>query len=145
MVRADTEQRYVKGVRPQRAERLAQDGLETAEDLLSRLPRRYEDRRAFARIADLAPGGEERTLSATVESGRLIRTRRRGFTIVQATLSDESGSLRVVWYNQPYMARGLERGRRIVVFGRPSLDRSGRLQFENPEHEFLDEDEEEGG
>ena len=144
MIRADTELRYVKGVGPQRAERLAQDGLETVEDLLYHLPRRYEDRRAFARIIDLKPGGEARTLSTTVTAGRLIRTRRRGFTIVEATLADESGSLRAVWYNQPYLARGLERGRRVVVFGGPVLDRRGRLVLENPEHEFLDEDDAEG-
>src|SRR5688500_2118254 len=47
---------FVKGVGPQRAAALAELGVATAEDLLYHLPLRYEDRRSFARIADLQPG-----------------------------------------------------------------------------------------
>ena len=65
MIEADSELRYLKGVGPRRAAALAVQGLETVEDLLYLLPFRYEDRRAFARIADLRPGGAESTLSVT--------------------------------------------------------------------------------
>ena len=47
---------YVKGIGPQKAEALAKVGVRTAEDLLLHLPMRYEDRRSFARVADLRPG-----------------------------------------------------------------------------------------
>ena len=62
MIRADTELRYMKGVGPRRADALAKGGLATVEDLLYLLPSRYEDRRRFARIDELQPGAEERTL-----------------------------------------------------------------------------------
>jgi ATP-dependent DNA helicase RecG len=144
MIRAETELRYVKGVGPRRAIRLAAQGLETAEDLLYHLPFRYEDRRAFAAIAELEPGGAERTLSARVVSSRLIRTRRRGFTIFEAVLADSSGSIKAVWYNQPYLERVLVAERRVVLFGCATQDRHGHPVLENPDYEFLDEEDAEG-
>src|SRR5262245_48740692 len=123
MIHGDTELRYLRGVGPRRAERLAAQGLLTVEDLLYHLPFRYEDRRAFARIADLAPGGAEVTLDVRVRTSRLIRTRRRGFTIFQARLEDESGSIGAVWYNQAYLERVLPPGRRAAMFGAARLDR----------------------
>ncbi len=145
MLSADTELRYLKGVGPHRAEKLREVGLETVEDLLYVLPFRYEDRRAFARIAALAPLAAETTLAVRVVQSRLIRTRRPGFTIFQADLEDESGSIRAIWYNQPYLERLFVAGRRAVIFGRPSLDRFGRdLVLENPDYEFLEEEDAEG-
>src|SRR5260221_10394580 len=47
---------YAKGVGPQRAAALEKVGIRSAEDLLLHLPIRYEDRRSFARVADLRPG-----------------------------------------------------------------------------------------
>jgi ATP-dependent DNA helicase RecG len=144
MIRSDTELRYLKGVGPRRAGPLASAGLVTVEDLLYHLPFRYEDRRAFASIAELSGGGGERTVEATVTSSRLIRTRRRGFTIFEVLLADDSGSIRGVWYNQPYLVRVLVEGRRVVLFGRAGRDRSGRPVLENPDYEFLEEDDAEG-
>jgi len=141
---AQSELRYLKGVGPRRAARLAELGLATVEDLLYHLPFRYEDRRAYARIADLEPQGQERTVEARVESSRLIRTRRRGFTLFEAALADPSGAIRAVWYNQPYLERLLVAGRRVVVFGRAAVDRYGRRVLENPEYELLDDDDAEG-
>jgi ATP-dependent DNA helicase RecG len=144
MIRADTELRYVKGVGPRRATGLAAQGLDTAEDLLYHLPFRYEDRRTFAAVADLSAGGGARTVSASVASSRLIRTRRRGFTIFEAVLADASGSIKGIWYNQPYLERVLVAGRRVVLFGRATQDRSGRTVLENPDYECLDEEDAEG-
>ena len=57
MIRADSELRYLKGVGPRRAEKLAGSGFKRVEDLLYVLPFRWEDRRSFAAVADLRPGG----------------------------------------------------------------------------------------
>ena len=84
------------------------------------LPFRYEDRRSFSRAADLLPGAPPTTLSLRVVSARLIRTRRRGFTIFRALLADDSGSVEGLWYNQPYLQRVLTPQRRVVVLSRPA-------------------------
>ena len=83
-MRAEDELRYLKGVGPARAEKLAAESLLTVEDLLYVMPFRWEDRRAFARVADLLPGGPEVTLDVRVQDSRLIRTRKRNFSIFQA-------------------------------------------------------------
>jgi ATP-dependent DNA helicase RecG len=131
--------RYIKGIGPKRAEALAAAGIGCVEDLVEVFPFRWEDRRAFARVADLKPAGPEATLDLRVVSSRLIRTRRRGFTIFTAVLADASGSIKAVWYNQPYLERVLVKDARVVVFGRAALDRYGReLLLDNPEYERLD-------
>jgi len=139
---ASTELRYVKGVGPRRAEKLAAQGVSVVEDLLYYLPFRYEDRRSFASIAELKPGGAPCTIEAEVSTSKLIRTRRRGFTIFEARLTDGSGSVRGVWYNQPYLARLLVKGRRVVLYGRLGLDRNNRPMLDNAEYELLDEEDE---
>jgi ATP-dependent DNA helicase RecG len=123
---------------------LARHDLETVEDLLYVLPARYDDRRSFARIIDLVPGGPKCTLSVRILSSRLIRTRKRGFTIFEALITDDSGSIRVVWYNQPYLERVIVAGRDAVFYGRASYNRLNELVIENPDYEFLDDEDAEG-
>ena len=137
--------RYIKGIGPKRAEALAGVGIERVEDLVEVFPFRWEDRRAFSKVADLRPGRPEATLDLRVVSSRLIRTRRRGLTIFTAILADDSGSIKAVWYNQPYLARVLTTDARVVVFAKAAVDRSGReLVLENPDYERLEADDETG-
>ena len=117
--------RYLKGVGPRRADALAREGIQTLEDLLYVLPFRYEDRRSFTRLADLRAGGPQTAVEVQVASSRLIRTRRRGFTIFEARLADDSGSVRGVWYNQGYLARVLTEGRLLL-----DRDSRTRVRFE---------------
>ncbi len=145
MLQADTPLRYVKGIGPRRAEKLEASGVETVEDLLYVLPFRWEDRRAFATVAELGLLQRESTLEVEVASSRLIRTRKRGFTIFEAVLRDGSGEITAVWYNQPYLARVFVAGRRAVVFGRAAISRyKKRLVLENPDYELLEEEDREG-
>jgi len=133
------------GVANRYAAEFARQGIETLEDLLFVLPFRYEDRRRIARVRDLVPGMLPATLEVRVTKSRLIRTRKRGFSIFEAQLADDSGEIKGVWYNQPYLGRVLVAGRRVVVFGRVGLDRYGRQRIlEGPEVEVLEEDEAEG-
>jgi ATP-dependent DNA helicase RecG len=119
---------------------MAEDGVATVADLLLRLPFRYEDRSRFEQIARLRVG-ETAVVSGRVLDSRLIRTRRRGFTILEAAVDDGTGSLRAVWYNRPYLARALTPGRRAILYGAAEAERGG-LVFKNPEHELFDADEE---
>ena len=66
---------YVKGIGPQKAEALGKAGVHTAEDLLLHLPMRYEDRRSFARVADLRPGTRV-SVSGEIAVAGLRRARR---------------------------------------------------------------------
>ena len=134
------ELRYLKGVGPKRADALKEAGIEEIDDLLSVMPFRWEDRRAFATVSRLLPAGPEATLDLRVVSSRLIRTRRRGFTIFTAILADDTGNVKAIWYNQPYLQRVFVPGARVVVFGRATIDRKTRKEIvlENPDFERID-------
>jgi ATP-dependent DNA helicase RecG len=56
----------------------------------------------------------------------------------EATLGDESGNIRAVWFNNPYVARQMKAGDRIVVSGRVKAF-AGRLVYESPEWELADD------
>ncbi|MBK9967832.1 MAG: ATP-dependent DNA helicase RecG [Holophagales bacterium] len=128
------------GIGPARARALAAAGLTNVLDLLLELPLRHEDRARFASVADLVPGGPPLTLSGTVVEARLVRTRRPGFSITEATFEDESGQAGLVFYNQPWMARWLTPGLRVFVHGRAVMKR--RLTLEAPHVEAEPEENE---
>ena len=133
--------RLVKGIGPGRAQELADQGLQSVEDLLLHLPFRYEDRSRFLPIASLLPGIKG-TLRARVVTAALRRTRTRGFSIFELLVEDDSGSIRVIFYNQPYLRTLLTRGRAVVLFGEATLARSrgAALVLESPQFEVLAEE-----
>jgi ATP-dependent DNA helicase RecG len=134
--------RFLRGVGPERAKRF-EDGLHlhTVADLLYRAPRRIEDRRALRRIYDLTHGAVE-TVEGTVGRAQAFRPRRRrNFVIVKAAITDGSGVLHAVWYNQGYIAKQLPAGARVILHGRVQRQ-GGEVQMIAPEFEVIDPGEE---
>ena len=129
---------FLKGVGPRKAADLKRAGLVTVEDLLYRLPFRYEDRSRMQPIASLRPGNKAAVLGE-IKSAHLATTRRRGFTIFHAVIGDQSGAIRCTWMNQRFLADILKPHLQVVIFGDVKLDSSG-LHFMNPEFELIAED-----
>jgi ATP-dependent DNA helicase RecG len=130
---------YVKGVGPQRAAALARAGVSTAEDLLLHVPMRYEDRRSFARIADLRAGMRV-AVSGTIAVAGLRRARR--MALYEARLEDGTGQLKALWFNQPFLRDVLPRGTRVVLFGEVQPDPYGprQLMMSSPQYEVIEKD-----
>ena len=129
----------LKGIGPVRAGQLAARGLATVEDLLYHLPFRYEDRRGAAAVRDAVAGegGAFVGRLTSLKAGRL-RGRRR---ILTGTLTDDTGSLELVWFNPPrYLTDTLRVGQRLSVYGRVTGERGGRLSLPHPEFEVLEGD-----
>jgi len=131
----ETEVQYVKGVGTKLAQVLSKLNIYTLGDLLFHLPRRYEDRRQFRKIAHARPG------DAVTVSGKLVtvdNVKVRNLTLTKAYLDDGSGVLELVWYNQPYMKDTLNklRNSQIVAYGIVKESPYG-LQMETPEWEDL--------
>ena len=129
---------FLKGVGPRKAADLARAGLVTVEDLLYRLPFRYEDRSKMQPIATLRPGARAAVLGE-IKSAKLAITRRRGFKIFNAVISDASGAIRCTWMNQAFLADILQLHLSVVIFGDVKLDSTG-LHFLNPEYEVVSDD-----
>ena len=112
-------------------------GLETIRDLLYHFPRRYDDFTSMHPIHELMYGSTE-TIVATVER---VKSRRsaRGMSIVTARVRDDTGTIEAVWFNQPYLAKSLRVGRRVVLSGQVGQYR-GRLTMESPEWEPYDDE-----
>jgi ATP-dependent DNA helicase RecG len=134
----NTPLQFLKGVGPRKAADLKRAGLHTVEDLLYRLPFRYEDRSHMQPITSLRPGNKAAVLGE-IKSARLSITRRRGFKIFNAVVGDDSGAIRCTWMNQAFLADILKPHLQVVIFGEVKLDSTG-LHFMNPEYELVTED-----
>lgn len=110
-------------------------GLETIEDLLWHFPSRYEDFSQIYKIADLQPN-QQATIQGVIKdiSGR--RSWRRQLTIVEALIEDDTGAIRAVWFNQPYIKNSLQPGR-IANFSGKITQSSDDLYISNPTYEII--------
>ena len=108
---------------------LAELGIETVLDLLTTYPRRYIDRTRQADVSDLVVGDEAAVLAA-VQSVHARRAR-TGRAVVDAVVRDETGRLKIVFFNQPWRAKQLEAGTEAIFFGKVTEYRGSR-QMANP-------------
>ncbi|WP_458406967.1 ATP-dependent DNA helicase RecG [Anaerotignum sp.] len=126
----------LKGIGEQRERKLQKLGISTIEDLLTHYPREYKDRSEIIKIADL-PMDEPSTFLAQVKEegqnsrhGRLVYTRMKVY--------DETGSVGVLWYNQPYMKSSLKIGEWYLFSGKLQK-KYGRKEILSPEVERIGE------
>jgi ATP-dependent DNA helicase RecG len=134
---------YLKGVGPRRAADLHRVGLSTIEDLLYRFPTRYEDRGHFETIASLKPGVAA-SIAGEILSCGIRPTRRPRFKIFEMLVRDRTGSLRAIWFNQPFLNDVFHPHQRIILFGKLELTSHG-LQMQGPQYELVDGVEEQEG
>jgi ATP-dependent DNA helicase RecG len=145
-VTPDTQLQFVKGIGPGRAEVLRNAGLETVRDLLFFFPIRYEDRRHPTRIADLGRNLDipvllrGRIVSAVARVSPVKRMR-----LFEAVLDDGTGSVKLIWFRQAWLADQIQQGDRLAVFGAPRSSGHRTLTIESPDWEKFEGDEEEEG
>ena len=98
------------------SDRLKKIDVETVEDLLLHIPRRFEDFRNTTKIKDVKVG-ENVTIKATIEEMKNIYTK-SGKVMQQAVLSDDTGTLIAAWFNQPYLVRSVVAGDLLALSGK---------------------------
>jgi ATP-dependent DNA helicase RecG len=121
----------IKGISPNIAARFHKLGVRNIRDLLYFFPRRHLDYSDRKTISTLSVGKEE-TIVASVWQAKVVNMGRRRNT--EAIVGDETGNVRVIWFNNPYVARNLKTNDRIIISGRVSLYH-GQYVFQSPEWE----------
>jgi len=123
----------LKGVGDELAKKLAILGVKTIGDLIENYPRRYEDYSSVIPLNKIRPGIV--TLEAKIGqvTGRYVR---RGMHITEALASDDTGSVRLVWFNQPYRGGSIKHGQPYFISGEYAL-RRGRFSIVNPSVELV--------
>ena len=123
----------IKGVGPALGHKLAGLNLHTVQDVLHYFPRKYEDYSHIESIYQIKPGIV--TIKAVIKQAR-GRYVRRGLHITEGIASDETGSVRLVWFNQPYRAGAFKSGETYFISGLFELSHQ-RMAIMNPSCELV--------
>lgn len=108
---------FVKGIGPKKAKLFEKLHIRTLRDALETYPRDYEDRTRITRIADI-DAEDKYAIRAVVGTEPKVNRIRKGLTLVKCTIFDESGSLNVTYFNNPYAAALLRVGQEYVFYGK---------------------------
>ena len=128
---------YLKGVGPQRAEKLKKYfEIETVRDLLYNFPFRYVDRTKFYRINELMEGMDYIQLRGKItdfDAPEGVGSKRR----IKAFFTDGTGYIHLVWFNGlKYVTSNYKVGEEIIIFGKPSFF-NGQISIVHPEIELV--------
>jgi len=102
---------------PDYCQKLSKLGIKKVEDLLFYFPRRYDD------FSQITPISQVRSGQIVAVRGKVLeianqKTPRKGMVLTSALLSDSSGSIKTVWFNQPFLTRNIRKGDELILAGR---------------------------
>ena len=117
------------------ASRLKNIGLATAHDILYHYPSRYEDFSNVQNIDQLVPD-RRFTIKGKIDNLQNRRSFRRRLSITEAIVTDNTGSVKIIWFNQPYLIKSFNPGDQIIVAGKLEIGKYG-LHFTNPSYEKI--------
>ncbi|MDO4563272.1 MAG: ATP-dependent DNA helicase RecG [Clostridia bacterium] len=123
----------IKGVGKKHEDRLLKLNIRSVGDLISFYPRRLEDRRLVKKISNLADG-ETVCVNAAVSSPVSERKVRPGCTVYTVSVRDDSGILKLTFFNNRYLKTLLLLGQRYTFYGKAEIC-CGKRQMCAPEFE----------
>ncbi len=137
-LKLETSITQIAGVGEVLASKLKRLGIYTVRDLLYYFPFRYEDFSQVSKISELQPG-QLTTIAVQIEMIGAKRSPRRRLVLTEAVVTDDSDRLKVIWFNQPFIAKTLKVGDKIFLSGKVTVDRFG-LSLQNPSYERMKEE-----
>jgi ATP-dependent DNA helicase RecG len=107
-------------------------GVNTINDLLHYFPSRYTDISEIRYINSLKDG-ETVTILGNISDLKTKKGFKSKIPMGQATLSDLTGKINIIWFHQPYLAKMLKEGNSVRVTGKVSISNTYGLTLTNPE------------
>ena len=132
----------LKGIGPKTAEILKKAGIRTVRDFFYNLPRDYDSYSAPVSINEMRPG--KVVLKGKIDSLTTRHARRRNLTITEGMIHDNTGAVKVVWFNQGYRVRQFVPDREYYFMGNFEL-KNGRFQLTSPSAALASDVEASGG
>ena len=122
-------------VGPHYQKKLKKLGIKTVGDLLFHFPHRYED---FSDIIPISEVEEGKTVcvQGKITDIKNIRIFKRRMTITETQVFDNSGTIRVTWFNQPYLISTFKKGDFVFLAGK-MVSKKGRKYLSSPAYEKI--------
>ena len=119
----------IRGIGPARLKAFEAAGIRTVRELTMFLPKEYRDLTQTTPLAMLQPG-EAAAVRVRV-TGEVMERRARRLLITRVYVTDDSDTVQVVWYNQPWLKKQLTPGRELLLYGKAE-HRQGYLSLVSP-------------
>lgn len=126
----ETQLQTIPRISPKYAKALEKMSIFSIRDLFFHFPFRYDDFSEMRSIAELW-SGQIATIQGTAIKVKNVRTWKKKMHITEAQIQDETGTVKAIWFNQPYISDTLTEGKKVRLSGKISADSSG-LYFSNP-------------
>ena len=107
----------------------------TVADMLYHFPVRYSDISTVKKISDLVVG-ENATVYGKVSKLKMKKAFRSGIPMAEGQIEDVSGKIKIIWFNQAYLAKMLHDGESVKLTGKVTESKSGNY-LANPEFEKI--------
>ncbi|MDE0863763.1 MAG: ATP-dependent DNA helicase RecG [Rubripirellula sp.] len=127
---------YLPGMGAVRAQRFTRLGLRNAQDVIFLFPRDYEYP-APSGMVDSLEEGKPASLVGTVVDAEFV-SRKPGKSMFAALVQNESGIVRMLFFNQPFRSDQLVVDQRVLMSGTPKLN-GMRMEFVHPKVTLLDD------
>ncbi len=125
----------LKGISSALAAKFTKLGVKTIREMLYFFPHRHLDYTQRKPISELEVDKEQTIIATVWEAHTKVLGGRKG---TEATVADNTRTIRVVWFNQPYIAKMLRTNTNIVISGKVSLFGDTEKVFRSPEWELLE-------
>ncbi len=125
----------IKGIGHKTALKLAKNKIKTVRDLIYYFPYKYLDLTKIKKIKDLKIN-ETAPVIGKLTNLKLFPSPKGRMFLLQGIISDETGSLKIVWYNQPFLAKILKGEPMLMVYGKLVKNSFG-LNLQSPKFEIL--------
>lgn len=131
----DTPLSTLSRVGPKFSKKLEKLGLKTVSDFLFFFPTRYEDLSRITKIEKLTPGADYVVQGVIIRS-HTHRSFKKHMAITEIVVEDETGAIKAIWFNQPYIGKALAEGAMVNLAGKVTEDQHG-MYISNPLYELI--------